>query len=72
MVHPVQRIVDHISLRSDFTSRYFTGYTKNPDGKSQFIRGKTSIGDAVDGAIKIFTIAVSAISKFLLRTSKFF
>ncbi|KAB1199073.1 Calcium-transporting ATPase 9, plasma membrane-type [Morella rubra] len=41
--------------------RYFTGYTKNPDGKSQFIRGKTSISDAVDGAIKIFTIAVTIV-----------
>lgn len=39
--------------------RYFTGHTKNPDGTVQFKAGKTKVGDAVDGAIKIFTVAVS-------------
>ncbi|XP_059643033.1 calcium-transporting ATPase 9, plasma membrane-type [Cornus florida] len=41
--------------------RYFTGHTKNSNGTVQFIHGKTSIGDAVDGAIKIFTIAVTIV-----------
>lgn len=39
-------------------SRYFTGHTKNPDGSRQFIAGQTKVGRAVDGAIKIVTIAV--------------
>lgn len=38
--------------------RYFTGHSKNPDESVQFIAGKTSLSDAVDGAIKIFTVAV--------------
>ena len=39
-------------------SRYFTGHSKNPDGSRQFIAGQTKVGRAVDGAIKIVTIAV--------------
>ncbi|XP_035539232.1 calcium-transporting ATPase 9, plasma membrane-type-like isoform X1 [Juglans regia] len=42
-------------------ARYFTGYTKNPNGSVQFVRGKTSISDAVDEVIKIFTIAVTIV-----------
>ncbi|CAL5439318.1 unnamed protein product [Camellia sinensis] len=42
-------------------ARYFTGNSKNPDGTVQFIRGTTSISDAVDGAIKIVTIAVTIV-----------
>lgn len=38
--------------------RYFTGHTKNPDGSAQFIKGQTSAKAAVNGAIKILTIAV--------------
>ncbi|KAF5451906.1 hypothetical protein F2P56_026962 [Juglans regia] len=41
--------------------RYFTGHTKNPNGSVQFVRGKTSISDAVDEVIKIFTIAVTIV-----------
>ncbi|XP_057504066.1 calcium-transporting ATPase 10, plasma membrane-type-like isoform X2 [Actinidia eriantha] len=41
--------------------RYFTGHSRNADGAVQFVRGKTSIGDAVDGAIKIVTIAVTIV-----------
>ncbi|KAF4403568.1 hypothetical protein G4B88_002421, partial [Cannabis sativa] len=42
--------------------RYFTGHTKNVDSNtSQFIAGKTKIGDAVDGAIKIITVAVTIV-----------
>lgn len=38
--------------------RYFTGNTKDPDGTIQFIAGRTKVGDAIDGAIKIITVAV--------------
>lgn len=38
--------------------RYFTGHTKNPDGTAQFIKGKTSVKEAFNGAIKILTVAV--------------
>ncbi|XP_062155503.1 calcium-transporting ATPase 9, plasma membrane-type isoform X2 [Alnus glutinosa] len=41
--------------------RYFTGYTKNPEGKAQFVHGKTSVSSIVDGVIKIFTIAVTIV-----------
>nr|GMC63316.1 calcium-transporting ATPase 10, plasma membrane-type [Ipomoea batatas] len=37
--------------------RFFTGHTKNPHFKA----GQTKVGDAVDGAIKIFTIAVTIV-----------
>lgn len=40
--------------------RYFSGHTRNPDGSVQFIAGKTKFGDAIDGVIKIFTVAVCA------------
>ncbi|XP_030544971.1 calcium-transporting ATPase 10, plasma membrane-type [Rhodamnia argentea] len=42
-------------------ARYFTGHTKNSDGSRQFKAGKTSVSKAVDGAIKIFTIAVTIV-----------
>ncbi|XP_023537316.1 calcium-transporting ATPase 10, plasma membrane-type-like [Cucurbita pepo subsp. pepo] len=42
-------------------ARYFTGHTKNPDGSRQFIAGQTKVGRAVDGAIKIVTIAVTIV-----------
>ncbi|CAH9078633.1 unnamed protein product [Cuscuta europaea] len=41
--------------------RFFTGHTKNPDGSVQFQAGKTKVGAAVNGAIKIFTIAVTIV-----------
>ncbi|KAK0572092.1 hypothetical protein LWI29_033831 [Acer saccharum] len=41
--------------------RYFTGHTKNPDGSVPFTPGKTKVGDAVDGAIKILTVAVTIV-----------
>uniref|UniRef100_A0A803M9R6 Calcium-transporting ATPase n=1 Tax=Chenopodium quinoa TaxID=63459 RepID=A0A803M9R6_CHEQI len=41
--------------------RYFTGHTKDPDGKVQFVGGKTSFSEAVDGVIEIFTIAVTIV-----------
>ncbi|KAK8916917.1 Calcium-transporting ATPase 8, plasma membrane-type [Platanthera zijinensis] len=41
--------------------RFFTGQTKNPDGSIQFIKGQTSFKDALNGAIKILTIAVTIV-----------
>ncbi|KAL6292508.1 hypothetical protein ACE6H2_000650 [Prunus campanulata] len=41
--------------------RYFTGHTKNANGTPQFTAGKTKFGDAIDGAIKIVTIAVTIV-----------
>ncbi|KHN31858.1 Calcium-transporting ATPase 9, plasma membrane-type [Glycine soja] len=42
--------------------RYFSGHSKDLDGKVQFVAGETSISKAVDGVIKIFTIAVRRLS----------
>ncbi|WVZ19262.1 hypothetical protein V8G54_006584 [Vigna mungo] len=42
-------------------ARYFSGHTENPDGSPQFKAGKTKVGDAVDGAIKIVTVAVTIV-----------
>ncbi|KAG6503735.1 calcium-transporting ATPase 5, plasma membrane-type-like [Zingiber officinale] len=41
--------------------RYFTGHTKNPDGSVQFIKGQTGTKTAVNGAIKILTVAVTIV-----------
>ncbi|KAK4762027.1 hypothetical protein SAY87_029911 [Trapa incisa] len=41
--------------------RYFTGHTKNSDGTVQFKAGTTSLSDAIDGAIKIVTVAVTIV-----------
>ncbi|XP_048318312.1 calcium-transporting ATPase 9, plasma membrane-type isoform X2 [Ziziphus jujuba] len=41
--------------------RYFSGNTRSSEGKVEFHRGQTSISDAVDGVIKIFTIAVTIV-----------
>lgn len=43
------------------SNRFFTGHGKDPDGKIRFKAGKTSVSDAVDGAIKILTVAVRAL-----------
>lgn len=42
-------------------ARYFTGHTKNADGTVQFTAGHTKVGDAVDGAVKILTVAVTIV-----------
>ena len=44
-----------------YKHRYFSGHTRNPDGSVQFIVGKTKVGDAIDGVIKIFTVTVCAL-----------
>ncbi|CAI9298093.1 unnamed protein product [Lactuca saligna] len=41
--------------------RFFTGYTEDDEGKVEFIAGKTSVKDAMDGVIKIFTVAVAIV-----------
>ncbi|KAE8660295.1 Calcium-transporting ATPase 8, plasma membrane-type [Hibiscus syriacus] len=41
--------------------RYFTGHTEDPNGRKEFVAGKTSVGRAVDGAIKILTVAVTIV-----------
>lgn len=42
-------------------ARYFSGHTRNSDGTKQFIAGKTKAGHAIDGAIKIITVAVTIV-----------
>ncbi|KAM7474100.1 hypothetical protein LguiB_021343 [Lonicera macranthoides] len=37
------------------------GHTTYPDGSVQFIRGKTKIAESMDGAVKIFTVAVTIV-----------
>ncbi|KAK4602832.1 hypothetical protein RGQ29_011719 [Quercus rubra] len=41
--------------------RYFTGHTKDANGNVQFIAGKTKLSPAIDGAIKIVTVAVTIV-----------
>ncbi|KAI5557595.1 hypothetical protein BDE02_18G114500 [Populus trichocarpa] len=41
--------------------RYFTGHTKNFDGSPEFVAGKTKVSKAVDGAVKILTVAVTIV-----------
>nr|XP_019708081.2 calcium-transporting ATPase 5, plasma membrane-type [Elaeis guineensis] len=42
-------------------ARHFTGHTQNPDGTVQFVRGQTGVRDALNGAIKIFTVAMTIV-----------
>ncbi|XP_022854989.1 calcium-transporting ATPase 8, plasma membrane-type-like [Olea europaea var. sylvestris] len=42
-------------------ARFFTGHTRNPDGTVQFKAGQTKVGEAIDGFIKIFTVAVTIV-----------
>ncbi|ONK70582.1 uncharacterized protein A4U43_C05F35220 [Asparagus officinalis] len=41
--------------------RYFTGHSKNPDGTIQFVKGHTSLKEAINGAVKILTVAVTIV-----------
>ncbi|KAG6509192.1 hypothetical protein ZIOFF_034583 [Zingiber officinale] len=50
-----------IVLRYNNYFRYFTGNTKDPDGTVQFVKGQTSTKAAVNGAIKLFTVAVTIV-----------
>ncbi|KAJ9693332.1 hypothetical protein PVL29_012195 [Vitis rotundifolia] len=50
-----------VSVLAVLLIRYFTGHTRDSDGKVQFKSGVTSLGDAVDDVIKIITIAVTIV-----------
>ncbi|XP_012076078.1 calcium-transporting ATPase 9, plasma membrane-type isoform X2 [Jatropha curcas] len=50
-----------VSVLAVLLIRYFTGNTRNSNGEVQFIRGHTKIGEAVDGVVKIITIAVTIV-----------
>ncbi|KAL8236833.1 hypothetical protein R6Q59_017914 [Mikania micrantha] len=54
-------LVVAISVLIILLVRFFTGHTKDDEENVEFIAGKTSVGDAVDGAIKIFTVAVTIV-----------
>ncbi|KAL2539089.1 Calcium-transporting ATPase 9 [Abeliophyllum distichum] len=43
------------------SARFFTGHSKNPDGSVQFVRGKTNIGQTVNGVVRIITAAVTIV-----------
>ncbi|KAH7671707.1 P-type ATPase protein [Dioscorea alata] len=42
-------------------ARYFTGHTTNPDGSVQFVSGHTSAKAAINGAVKVLTVAVTIV-----------
>jgi len=62
----VDKIIISMPLKLKFVDRYFSGHTENPDGSPQFKAGKTKVGDAVDGAIKIVTVAVCVMINTIL------
>ena len=65
--YPVIRIECHLtSYNMILNFRYFAGHSKNPDGSTQYVCGVTSASKEVDGVIKILTVAVSAVSGYLL------
>ena len=71
--YSVIRIECHLtSYNMIWNFRYFTGHSKNPDGSTQYVRGVTSASNVVDGVIKIFTVAVSSVSGYLLWYLNFF
>ncbi|PON71059.1 P-type ATPase [Trema orientale] len=48
-----------VAVLAVLLARYFTGNTRNPDGSVQFTKGKTGFNTAINGVIKIFTVAVT-------------
>ncbi|XP_020232282.1 calcium-transporting ATPase 9, plasma membrane-type [Cajanus cajan] len=50
-----------VSVLAVLLGRYFSGHTKDLNGKVQFVAGVTGISEVVDGVIKIFTIAVTIV-----------
>ncbi|PNY05304.1 calcium-transporting ATPase plasma membrane-type-like protein [Trifolium pratense] len=50
-----------VSVLAVLLGRYFSGHTNDLNGNPEFVAGRTSISDAVDGVIKIFTIAVTIV-----------
>ncbi|RYR77118.1 hypothetical protein Ahy_A01g001583 isoform B [Arachis hypogaea] len=53
--------VMHVSEMAVHKHRYFSGHSRNPDGSVQFTAGKTKLSTAIDGAIKIVTVAVTIV-----------
>ncbi|RYR30186.1 hypothetical protein Ahy_B01g055014 isoform G [Arachis hypogaea] len=51
----------HVSEMAVHKHRYFSGHSRNPDGSVQFTAGKTKLSTAIDGAIKIVTVAVTIV-----------
>ncbi|KAL8191541.1 hypothetical protein R6Q57_028272 [Mikania cordata] len=58
-------LVVAISVLIILLVRFFTGHTKDDEENVEFIAGKTSVGDAVDGAIKIFTVAMTVVEAYI-------
>ncbi|MFS7944541.1 putative P-type Ca(2+) transporter [Helianthus anomalus] len=54
-------LVVAVSVLIILLARFFTGHTEDAEGRPEFVAGKTKVGDAVDGAIKIFTVAVTIV-----------
>ncbi|XP_015571849.1 calcium-transporting ATPase 9, plasma membrane-type isoform X2 [Ricinus communis] len=50
-----------VSVLAVLLGRYFTGNTRNSNGDVQFVKGETKISEAIDGVIKIVTIAVTIV-----------
>ncbi|TYI06859.1 hypothetical protein ES332_A10G188600v1 [Gossypium tomentosum] len=50
-----------VSVLAILLARYFTGNTEDPDGATQFIKGRTKFDDAFNDVVKIFTIAVTIV-----------
>ncbi|TYH48858.1 hypothetical protein ES332_D10G096500v1 [Gossypium tomentosum] len=50
-----------VSVLAILLARYFTGNTEDPNGATQFIKGRTKFDDAFNDVVKIFTIAVTIV-----------
>ncbi|EOY26435.1 Autoinhibited Ca(2+)-ATPase 9 isoform 4 [Theobroma cacao] len=50
-----------VSVLAVLLARYFTGHTEDPNGNREFIKGQTTVEDAFNDVVKIFTIAVTII-----------
>ncbi|KAG7025942.1 Calcium-transporting ATPase 9, plasma membrane-type, partial [Cucurbita argyrosperma subsp. argyrosperma] len=50
-----------VSVLAILLGRYFTGNTHDANGNIEFQRGHTSLGDAVNGVIRIVTVAVTIV-----------
>ncbi|XP_071723879.1 calcium-transporting ATPase 10, plasma membrane-type-like isoform X1 [Rutidosis leptorrhynchoides] len=54
-------LVVAVSVLAILLIRFFTGHTRDDQDRVEFIAGKTTVGKAIDGAIKIFTVAVTIV-----------
>ncbi|XP_017247687.1 calcium-transporting ATPase 9, plasma membrane-type isoform X2 [Daucus carota subsp. sativus] len=50
-----------VSVLVVLLARYFTGHSEDEEGNQEYFPGKTKASDAIDGAIKIFTVAVTIV-----------